>query len=395
MKKKSKLVLFLGLSFYAPALFSDELMDDPSSYESAVDAINKEHDQKRRAIHDDYNEKIRALDEARQRQRDSLSGKTSAPKWNPEKSAPVALKDGPAIQEHFDKKAEELLRQKQKNLKEAKFQQDDALREALLDKIDKTMDTKKRGQEIPKGRTAPTTERAKTIVALQEHEKAEAALKRGYDQSFSALQRRHQDKIRHLEGLRNNESTFIKTDDGKELKGEDKVYEYYTSHIDALNAEYEKEKAERLADYKKNLSDLTAKTNDALDKASGEKKDALLSTELKSVTPRNIDDFVDQFSDKVVSNLSPTQKDNLREIVSTVRQEIVNGTSLDAVIQRNKADFIEKLNLDSAQLQTLHNFTDKPQREKSLFDMLLEFLKGLFSGKSTKKESVESGASQG
>lgn len=389
MKNNSKLLLLFCLSSYSSALFSGEHMEDPSSYESTIDAINKEHDQKVKAIHDDYNEKLQALHEARQREKESLSRKSTTPKGGQARTVSVSLNDGPSIDAHFDKKTDELLRQKSKDLKEAKFQKDDAFRKALLDKIDTSIEAKKRAQETKKSKSAPTTERAKTIIALQDHEKAATSLKRDYDQSLAVLERHHKDEISHLEGLRNNDATYLKTADGKEFEGADKVYEYYTDTINTLNATFEKEKVEYLADYNNSLRDLTAKTNDALDKASVAKEDAALSTELAAATPRSIDDVVDQFSDKVVPSLSATQKGNLREILSTVKQEVGNGVSIETVVQRNKKDFVQKLQLDEKQSLQLDTFlkgerNSLPDKKQGLFDALLEFFRALFSNKPAK-----------
>lgn len=335
--------------------------------------LDKEYDQKEQNLEKERAEKKRIVTTTNDRV--NLSG--------PEGKKGATTSQASKVDDYYNDQSTKLKnerKQKMKDLRSKQNAQHDAEVEKMLaanDALDNAFKA-----DTTESQTDERTDLGKGIDANKNHLKILADLKEAYENKISKLESQYKNSWGRLNQKKEfAEKTTRITIDNKIMTG-DEAQQYYVDKLFDLKDKLDADKKQALDDYTKQKEAQEQKFEDEVHNIFHPKpkekqvSEAVMTKELSQVTPRQIEKFVNQFSKDVIPDLTEKQKKSLRDVVSSLQEQVGMGESIHDILQNDRENISEKLQLSDKQKETFENnytsINSSNLKKTGFFEALLE-----------------------
>lgn len=346
--------------------------------------LSKVYDKKEQNLKQEHAKKIADL---KTNERVKLSDPT-----NPIGKSGKTTSQEKVVNDHYDNKLKQLKNERKEKLsalKEAQYQQRDSFTEQQLAINDALNADFKAKSDTEKSNPTEKSNLAKGIETNKKYSNLLSDLKDSYENKISKLESQYKTNWDRLNKKKEQVKSLINITIDKQLMTGDEAEEYYIKQMDELKTKLD-------ADKKQSKDLYTEQKEDLQEKLSAEAKklfqprpkkepfnQATLKKELSTITPRQIERFVNQFSKEIVPDLTPKQKLSLKDLVSSLKEDVDIGMSINDILENRRENIVEKLQLSTEQKNSFNqnytNINNNNVETSGLFKALLDLLKKILS----------------
>lgn len=388
--------LTAGESFDINDMPENPQENKPTKNTNTLEEMNKRHQAERKNLEKTYNQKEKDLEKERAAKKKTVTTTNDRVRL----SGPAEGKTGNTtsqaskVDEYYDNQLKQLRDERKRKMNDLKNKQN-AQHDAEVEKQLATNDALNAAfkasseEKSKKAQSDQITDLGKGIDANKKHSKILQELKETYDNKISKLESQYKTNWDRL----NNKKEFAAktatiTIDNKVMTG-DEAEQYYVDKINELKTKLDADKKQALDAYtKQKQAQQQALEQEARNIFKTNPKEeqvdqSVMTKDLSQVTPRQIEKFVNQFSKDVIPDLSAKQKQSLRDVISSLQEQVGAGESINTILQNDRENITEKLQLSSAQKTTFENnyaTIDSSSIDKTgFFEALLELLRNILS----------------
>lgn len=292
------------------------------------------------------------------------------------------------VDDYYDnqlKKLKEERKQKMQDLKDKQYAQHDAEVQKQLaanDALNAAFKADVAGKS--KSQQEEKSSLAKGIEANKKYSKVLQKLKEAYENKVSGLDAQYKanwDRLNKKKEFASNVTTI--TIDNKVMTS-DQAEQYYVDKMNDLKTKLDTEKKQALNDYNEQKQaqqqalEQEARNIFKTNPDDQQVSQNVMGKDLSQVTPRQIEKFVNQFAKDVIPDLTPKQKQSLRDVMTSLQEQVGSGESITTILENDRENIAEKLQLSTSQKTTFaKNYAtiDAAKIDKTgFFEALLELL---------------------